>query len=123
MSTLFRTKSIAALIAASDHPSHRLKKTLGLGSLIALGIGVVVGSGIFTLTGTAASATLNQANAISNLGSFAATDGDFLLADGGLAGSFTVSGPVTGSNVTISGATALNVTGAIGSPGNAVAVL
>ena len=54
MSTLFRTKSIAALIAASDHPSHRLKKTLGLGSLVALGIGVVVGSGIFTLTGTAA---------------------------------------------------------------------
>lgn len=54
MSTLFRTKSIAALIAASDHPSHQLKKTLGLGSLIALGIGVVVGSGIFTLTGTAA---------------------------------------------------------------------
>jgi APA family basic amino acid/polyamine antiporter len=54
MSTLFRTKSIAALIAASDHPSHRLKKTLGLGSLIALGIGIVVGSGIFTLTGTAA---------------------------------------------------------------------
>ncbi len=54
MSTLFRTKSIAALIAASDHPSHRLKKSLGLGSLIALGIGVVIGSGIFTLTGTAA---------------------------------------------------------------------
>jgi len=54
MSTLFRTKSIAALIAASDHPSHRLKKTLGLGSLVALGIGIVVGSGIFTLTGTAA---------------------------------------------------------------------
>src|ERR1700732_3840089 len=54
MSTLFRTQSIADLIAASDHPSHRLKKTLGLGSLIALGIGVVVGSGIFTLTGTAA---------------------------------------------------------------------
>jgi len=54
MSTLFRTKSIAALIAAGDHPSHRLKKTLGLGSLIALGIGMVVGSGIFTLTGTAA---------------------------------------------------------------------
>jgi APA family basic amino acid/polyamine antiporter len=54
MSTLFRTKSIAALIAASDHPSHRLRKTLGLGSLVAMGIGIVVGSGIFTLTGTAA---------------------------------------------------------------------
>src|SRR5260370_39843997 len=52
--SLFRTKSIATLIAASEHPSHRLRKSLGLGSLIALGVGVVIGSGIFTLTGTAA---------------------------------------------------------------------
>ena len=52
--SLFRTKSIASLIAASEHPSHRLRKSLGLGSLVALGVGVVIGSGIFTLTGTAA---------------------------------------------------------------------
>jgi APA family basic amino acid/polyamine antiporter len=52
--SLFRTKSIAALIAASEHPAHRLRKSLGLGSLVALGVGVVIGSGIFTLTGTAA---------------------------------------------------------------------
>ena len=51
---LFRTKSIPALIAASQHPSHQLRRSLGLGSLIALGVGVVIGSGIFTLTGTAA---------------------------------------------------------------------
>jgi APA family basic amino acid/polyamine antiporter len=54
MSSLFRTKSIASLIAASEHPSHQLKKTLGLWSLVALGIGSVIGSGIFTFTGTAA---------------------------------------------------------------------
>ena len=52
--SLFRTKSIAALVAASEHPAHRLRKSLGLGSLVALGVGVVIGSGIFTLTGTAA---------------------------------------------------------------------
>ena len=52
--SLFRTKSISALIAASEHPSHRLRKTLGLGSLVALGVGAVIGTGIFTLTGTAA---------------------------------------------------------------------
>jgi APA family basic amino acid/polyamine antiporter len=54
MSSLLRTKSIDALIAASEEPEHRLKKSLGIWSLIALGIGAVIGSGIFTLTGTAA---------------------------------------------------------------------
>jgi APA family basic amino acid/polyamine antiporter len=54
MSSLLRTKSIDALIAASEEPDKRLKKSLGVWSLIALGIGAVIGSGIFTLTGTAA---------------------------------------------------------------------
>jgi basic amino acid/polyamine antiporter, APA family len=51
---LFRTKSIDALIAASEEPNKKLKKSLGVWSLIALGVGAVIGSGIFTLTGTAA---------------------------------------------------------------------
>jgi len=54
MSPLLRTKSIDALIAASEEPDRRLKKSLGVWSLIALGIGAVIGSGIFTVTGTAA---------------------------------------------------------------------
>ena len=54
MSQLFRTKSIDALIAASEEPERCLKKSLGVWSLIALGIGAVIGSGIFTVTGTAA---------------------------------------------------------------------
>src|SRR5216684_3628910 len=54
MNQLFRTKSIDALIAASEEPDKRLRKSLGVWSLIALGIGAVIGSGIFTLTGTAA---------------------------------------------------------------------
>ena len=54
MSSLLRTKSIDALIASSEEPERRLKKSLGVGSLIALGIGAVIGSGIFTVTGTAA---------------------------------------------------------------------
>ncbi|MGH9860213.1 MAG: amino acid permease [Candidatus Acidiferrales bacterium] len=53
-SQLFRTKSIDKLIADSEDPSHRLKKTLGVWSLTALGIGAVIGTGIFILTGTAA---------------------------------------------------------------------
>src|SRR3989442_4365344 len=54
MSHLLRTKSIDALIAASEEPGKRLAKTLGPWSLTALGIGAVIGSGIFILTGTAA---------------------------------------------------------------------
>jgi APA family basic amino acid/polyamine antiporter len=51
---LLRTKSIDALIAASEQPGNRLRRTLGPWSLTALGIGAVIGSGIFILTGTAA---------------------------------------------------------------------
>ena len=54
MSQLLRTKSIDALIASADEPGKRLSKTLGPWSLTAFGIGAVIGSGIFILTGTAA---------------------------------------------------------------------
>src|SRR6266403_3413028 len=47
-------KSIDKLIAEADEPGHRLKKSLGPWSLTALGIGAIIGSGIFVLTGTAA---------------------------------------------------------------------
>lgn len=54
MSSLLRTKSIDSLVATSETSTGRLRKTLGLWSLVALGIGSVIGSGIFTFTGTAA---------------------------------------------------------------------
>jgi basic amino acid/polyamine antiporter, APA family len=50
---IFRTKSIDKLISESERPEHALKKTLGPVSLTALGIGAVIGSGIFTVIGTA----------------------------------------------------------------------
>src|SRR5438309_11012389 len=50
---LFRCKSIDKLITNSEEPEHRLKKTLGPWSLTALGIGAVIGAGIFTVIGTA----------------------------------------------------------------------
>jgi basic amino acid/polyamine antiporter, APA family len=52
--SIFRTKSIDALIAASEDPERKLRRTLGPWSLTAFGIGAVIGSGIFILTGTAA---------------------------------------------------------------------
>ena len=51
---LFAKKSIDKLISDSENPETRLKKTLGPWSLTALGIGAIIGSGIFVLTGTAA---------------------------------------------------------------------
>jgi APA family basic amino acid/polyamine antiporter len=50
---IFRTKSIDKLISESERPEHALRKTLGPVSLTALGIGAVIGSGIFTVIGTA----------------------------------------------------------------------
>lgn len=53
-SDLFCCKSIDQLLSDADHPDKRLKKTLGWISLTALGIGAIIGTGIFVLTGTAA---------------------------------------------------------------------
>jgi APA family basic amino acid/polyamine antiporter len=59
-SNLFRTKSIDKLLADSELPEHRLKKTLGALSLTALGIGAIIGSGIFIVTGTAAAGEVDR---------------------------------------------------------------
>src|SRR5579884_2274707 len=45
----FRTKSIDKLLASAELPEHRLRKSLGPWSLTALGIGAIVGAGIFVL--------------------------------------------------------------------------
>ena len=50
---LVARKSIDKLIRDSQEPGHSLKKSLGPWSLTALGIGAVIGSGIFTVIGTA----------------------------------------------------------------------
>lgn len=50
---LLRTKSIDQILADADHPEHRLKKILTAWDLTALGIGAIVGTGIFVLVGTA----------------------------------------------------------------------
>jgi APA family basic amino acid/polyamine antiporter len=54
VSQLLRTKSIDRLVAESEEPGRRLRRTLGPLSLTAIGIGAVIGTGIFILTGTAA---------------------------------------------------------------------
>ena len=61
---LFCCKSIDKLISESEAPGQRLQKSLGPWSLTALGIGAIIGSGIFVLTGTAAAGEYFQAPSI-----------------------------------------------------------
>jgi len=63
-SQLLCCKSIDKLISEAGDPKHRLSKTLGPWSLTALGIGAIIGSGIFVLTGTAAAGEYFQAPSI-----------------------------------------------------------
>ena len=53
-SQAYACKSIDRLIADSESPNQSLQKTLSRWSLTALGVGAIIGSGIFVLTGTAA---------------------------------------------------------------------
>src|SRR5579863_4486921 len=65
-SQLLARKSIDKLIRESEEPEHRLKKTLGPWSLTALGIGAVIGSGIFTVIGTAISGSKSSITSVVN---------------------------------------------------------
>ena len=51
---LFRTKSLDELIAETKRGDNQLRKALGPGNLIALGIGAIIGAGIFVLSGLGA---------------------------------------------------------------------
>src|ERR1700734_230536 len=55
MANLLTTKPLEAIMReAAETGEHTLKRSLGPGSLIALGIGAIIGTGIFVLTGPAA---------------------------------------------------------------------
>ena len=54
MNQLLRTKDIDELVGEAETEGKRLKRSLGPWSLVAFGIGAVIGGGIFTVTGTAA---------------------------------------------------------------------
>jgi APA family basic amino acid/polyamine antiporter len=59
--SLFATKSVSYIMSESEGGKHHLRRTLGPGSLIALGIG----AGLFSLTGVAAAQNAGPAVAIS----------------------------------------------------------
>jgi APA family basic amino acid/polyamine antiporter len=57
-SNLFKVKSIEQLVGDAEHGGKALKRSLSAWDLTLLGIGAIIGTGIFVLTGTAAA---NQA--------------------------------------------------------------
>jgi len=63
--SLFATKSVNYIISESESGKHHLRRTLGPGNLIALGIGAIIGAGLFSLTGVAAAQNAGPAVAIS----------------------------------------------------------
>ena len=60
---LFATKSLDDLLAETKEEGHQLKRTLGPVNLIALGIGAIIGAGIFATIGTAAAGDPNRPGA------------------------------------------------------------
>jgi len=63
--SLLRTKSVEQSIADTDEPEYKLKKSLTALDLTVFGVGVVIGAGIFTLTGRAAHAVAGPAIVVS----------------------------------------------------------
>lgn len=63
--SVLRTKSVEQSIADTQEPEFRLKKSLSALDLTVFGVGVVIGAGIFTLTGRAAHEVAGPAVVIS----------------------------------------------------------
>lgn len=64
---IFATKSVDNLIRESEGGEHGLKRTLTATNLTMLGVGAIIGAGIFVLTGTAAANAAGPAIVISFL--------------------------------------------------------
>ncbi len=63
---IFSKKSIASLVAeANEQGEGTLKKTFGSWGLVALGVGAIIGAGLFSLTGIAAAENAGPAVALS----------------------------------------------------------
>jgi len=63
MSALFRVKPLDRLLGETQQPHHQLRRTLGPLQLTLLGIGAIVGAGIFSTVGTAAAGGPNHLGA------------------------------------------------------------
>jgi basic amino acid/polyamine antiporter, APA family len=62
---IFRKKSIQQIMSEGGEDGHALKRTLGRTSLVLLGIGAIIGAGLFSITGGAAANNAGPAVTIS----------------------------------------------------------
>ena len=60
-SQLFQIKKLEEIRSTADRNEHRLKRVLGPVELTAMGVGAIVGAGIFALVGTAAAGSADRA--------------------------------------------------------------
>ena len=81
MSSLFRTKGLAEIQAtlAESETAHGLKRTLSAFDLVMLGIGAVIGAGIFSSIGTAAVGEVAADGTVTRYGAGPALVLSFLL--------------------------------------------
>ncbi|MFV2119644.1 amino acid permease, partial [Streptomyces sp. Act-28] len=63
-SGLFRTKTVERSIQDTEEPEHGLRRTLSALDLTVFGVGVIIGTGIFVLTGKVAKETAGPATAL-----------------------------------------------------------
>ncbi|AJF67836.1 amino acid permease [Streptomyces vietnamensis] len=63
-SGLFRTKTVEQSIRDTEEPEHALKKSLSAWDLTVFGVGVIIGTGIFVLTGKVAKENAGPATAL-----------------------------------------------------------
>ncbi|MEV6165815.1 amino acid permease [Streptomyces sp. NPDC052052] len=61
---LFRTKSVEQSIRDTEEPEHALRKSLSALDLTVFGVGVIIGTGIFVLTGKVAKETAGPSTAL-----------------------------------------------------------
>ncbi|QNE79082.1 amino acid permease [Streptomyces finlayi] len=61
---MFRTKTVEQSIKDTEEPEHRLRKSLSAVDLTVFGVGVIIGTGIFVLTGKVAKETAGPATAL-----------------------------------------------------------
>jgi len=63
--SLFATKPLSRILSEAEAGEHTLKRSLGPASLVALGIGAIIGAGLFSLTGIAAAENAGPAVVLS----------------------------------------------------------
>src|SRR2546430_13364106 len=79
LTKLFRRKSLDQLMGETTAPEHQLQRVLGPVQLTLLGVGAIIGAGIFSTVGTAAAGAAAEAGAAGHLGAGPAPGLSFVL--------------------------------------------